>query len=997
MDTKHIRILCSCVAGLSLCCGLPSALANPGGATVVSGSASITSAGNTLTIANSPNAIIQWHDFSISAGETTQFIQQSAASAVLNRVTGGDPSQILGTLQSNGRVFLINPAGVMFGAGAVVDVAGLVASTLNISDDDFVGGRQVYNANIANPGNVTNTGEIRTPSGGFVYLIGTRVENSGVITAPSGEAILAAGHSVELVDSIDPDLRVLVSAQSQDVNLSQWMLENDGNIFGVLNSGRVSANSVTQDATGKIYFKSAGNIETAASSLVEAKGSSELDGGYIQAFALQNGNYGGHFDASGRNGGFLETSAAYLDIGGISLNLRALDSSGHGGSWLLDPFDFLITQTAADSIEAALTGGSSVTIDTNISSFVANDDTYTGSAGLGNITFADNVNITAVGTSSDNTEFNLIANNDIIFGNGVVIDLDGGEEIDLIMSAGGNILGSGATLAAATIAMTAGNDVTANVATPFLQVIAENAIDITALSAVDDVHVSANSLGDPLLANSIQFDLQADPLDSALIKLYGESVAVTSPGDLTLTGVGLTATTGAGGFTFDVAGDLTLTFALVPVGGGLFTVNPSLVLMDASAATMQLSAGSLIVNQSEIDAFNVCPGCSMSITAGSLALTGGGAGGAITSDKDMLIDVGTGSIDLDFFSIEGSVSVAGLTSVQSGALNLTDSAILADIGTLSVDSGALTMDGSGFFGSQLFGDTAEVNASSITMTSSFIGAETDVSVTSAGALALTDSTLSGLGTMNVAAGSATLDGASLIEGLDGLALDVAGALTMNGAEITASEGNLDLTAGAVVMNDATIDANGNLSMNVASLNMTQSTVGDPSGVTPSTITIHSAGDVVLNDASDIVADNEVTLRMLGKLYINSGLSGESHISTFSNNTIFLYFPTLFFGGFIVDGNPDVIVSPFNSFTGFFTGTNLDLPAILNTNLFVFYAPASPITGIVSQNTTNTLATNPYVDSYGNYQNGPGDSSYTYGVVWDPVTGGLNFSEVRECS
>ena len=124
---------------------------------------------------------------------------------------------------------------------------------------------------------------------------------------------------------------------------------------------------------------------------------------------------------------------------------------------------------------------------------------------------------------------------------------------------------------------------------------------------------------------------------------------------------------------------------------------------------------------------------------------------------------------------------------------------------------------------------------------------------------------------------------------------------------------------------------------------------------------------------------------------------ESQISTFSNSTIFLYFPTLFFSGFLVDGNPDIIVSPFNPFTGFFTGTGLDIPAILNTNLFVFYAPSGPITSIVSQNTTNTLATNPYVDSYGNYQSGPGDSSYTYGIIWDPLTGGLKFSEVRECS
>ena len=113
------------------------AYANPVGPTVVSGKATITSQAGLLSVINTPGAIINWQQFSIGAAETTRFIQQSAASTVLNRVTGVDPSIILGTLQSNGRVFLVNPNGMFFGANARVDVAGLVASTLNISNEDF--------------------------------------------------------------------------------------------------------------------------------------------------------------------------------------------------------------------------------------------------------------------------------------------------------------------------------------------------------------------------------------------------------------------------------------------------------------------------------------------------------------------------------------------------------------------------------------------------------------------------------------------------------------------------------------------------------------------------------------------------------------------------------------------------------------------------------------------------------------------------------------------
>src|SRR3989338_6814750 len=117
------------------------AQANPIGAEIVHGTASINELGNTLTITNSPSAIINWQGFSINQNETTNFIQQSAASSVLNRVIGADPSQLLGALTSNGKVFLINPAGILVVQGARIDVAGFVASTLNLSNEDFLAGK----------------------------------------------------------------------------------------------------------------------------------------------------------------------------------------------------------------------------------------------------------------------------------------------------------------------------------------------------------------------------------------------------------------------------------------------------------------------------------------------------------------------------------------------------------------------------------------------------------------------------------------------------------------------------------------------------------------------------------------------------------------------------------------------------------------------------------------------------------------------------------------
>src|SRR5258705_6915529 len=153
------------------------AFANPTGFAVVNGQVTFNYNGNTLNVTNTPGSIINWQRFAIGSNELTRFIQQSAASSVLNRVVGIDPSLILGALQSNGRVFLINPNGILFGAGAGVDTAGLVASTLNISNEDFLGGRLIFAGDPAKSAAVVNQGRITASPGGAVYLIGSAVEN----------------------------------------------------------------------------------------------------------------------------------------------------------------------------------------------------------------------------------------------------------------------------------------------------------------------------------------------------------------------------------------------------------------------------------------------------------------------------------------------------------------------------------------------------------------------------------------------------------------------------------------------------------------------------------------------------------------------------------------------------------------------------------------------------------------------------------------------------
>src|SRR3954470_10324735 len=177
------------------------AAGGPLGGTVVGGSATIQGQGGpSVTVNQSSNAaIINWNTFNIGVNESVRFNQPSSSSVVLNRVTGGlGPSEIMGTLTANGRVFVINRDGVLFGPSAVVNTAGFLATTNDIRNPDFMAGR--YNFNI--PGrpdaSIVNQGRITATSGGFAALVAPGVRNSGTITATLGTVALASGNSFTL-------------------------------------------------------------------------------------------------------------------------------------------------------------------------------------------------------------------------------------------------------------------------------------------------------------------------------------------------------------------------------------------------------------------------------------------------------------------------------------------------------------------------------------------------------------------------------------------------------------------------------------------------------------------------------------------------------------------------------------------------------------------------------------------------------------------------------
>ena len=279
----------------------------PTGMNTVAGQVSARTVGNTLTVNNSPNAIINWNSFSIGAGNAVRFEQAGPSSQVLNRVTGNDPSSVLGSLSSNGRVWLLNPNGVLFGQGARVDVAGLVTSTLNLNNADWLAGKHRFVQGAGNPASVVNQGELRSSLGGHVMLIGATVRNEGEISAPGGQVVLAAGSSVELVDSVTPNVSVKLNASAGEVvNLGRLMASGgriDVHAATVNQNGIVRADSLSAGPGGEIVLQATDRLTLAGTSETSAIGGSGR-GGQIHLLGREVGLLDtARVDASGGSGG----------------------------------------------------------------------------------------------------------------------------------------------------------------------------------------------------------------------------------------------------------------------------------------------------------------------------------------------------------------------------------------------------------------------------------------------------------------------------------------------------------------------------------------------------------------------------------------------------------------------------------------------------------------------------------------------------------------------
>ena len=322
-----------CAALLALTC--PFALAAPTGGAVSAGQAAIHQAGNITDIRqSSQNAAINWQNFSIGAHETVNFHQPNAQSLTLNRVIGNERSIIDGAMNANGKVFISNPNGMLIGRDAQINVGSLVATTAQISNDDFMNGRyQFTNAK----GEIENLGNITVPQGGVVALIAPIVKHSGTITAPKAHTLLASADSFSITLPDNANF-----AYTLDKGTLQGLVDNGGAILA--DGGRVVLTAKGVDSVKKSLIKHTGVIE--ANTVQNKNGVIELLGD-LDNSAL---NVSGSLKAEGKesgDGGFIETSAASLFFAD-SAHISTQAQNGQTGTWLIDPKDFTVAKSGGD-------------------------------------------------------------------------------------------------------------------------------------------------------------------------------------------------------------------------------------------------------------------------------------------------------------------------------------------------------------------------------------------------------------------------------------------------------------------------------------------------------------------------------------------------------------------------------------------------------------------------------------------------------------------------
>lgn len=444
-----------------VCLGMTPALAQqlPTGFSAVAGNVALgaNAPAGTMNINQaSERAIAQWQSFSIGAGGTVNVAQPSRSAVLLNRVTGNDASTIAGSLNANGHVYLVNPNGVLFSKGSSVSVGGLVASTLDISNQSFMaGGNQlVFERSDANTATVVNQGSINVGAGagGSVALMGASVVNEGSINVARGSAGLVSARKVTVDFDGDGLMRFTIPADSK---ATAALVENAGSV--VADGGRIAllaastAKAQVVNQSGVLRARSLeshnGEIVLGAGSgtgadnlngmrvagMVDASGGETGNGGTVQATAGSLLVNGASIDASGRSGGQVLTSAHRLVV-------DAGSNIGAGGSGLAGTSDG--RWTIASDQDITVSANPAYTQNAATPTAPVDGGSTVNAAALGRtLDRSTSITLASNGTRTAFDDVNgYSAGNGVVFDAGAQVTKTAGRDVDLTVNSARSIV-----------------------------------------------------------------------------------------------------------------------------------------------------------------------------------------------------------------------------------------------------------------------------------------------------------------------------------------------------------------------------------------------------------------------------------------------------------------------------------------------------------------------------------------------------------------------------
>ena len=461
----YIAALTASFALVSLAWAAPAINALPTVGQVVQGAASMSQTASQMTInQGTQRAAINWQSFNIGAQAKVQVVQPNAQAVLLNRVVGQSPSQIFGKLQANGHVILVNPNGVLFGKDGSVNAGGFTASTLNISDANFMAGNMVYERNGSTAG-IVNEGKISTEPGGYVALLGATVSNEGSITTKGGSVVMGAGETIKVPVSGTGRIKLELTpaAINASVSNSGSIVTEGGQVYmqalalnraaaQILQSGSIDT---TGEKGGEVHVLADGG-QIRVSGSIKANSTDGTAGGDIYIGRDKDTNVlAAVGDASGAQieskGGFVETSGQFLKVDNISVIAK---------DWLLDPTNIRIvsgtpsTETPSTSDAGAPPANTTFQDTTPVTESQIKNTTIQDALNQGtNVKISTGLGTSSAGTQDGNiivgaaitkssggdAKLTLEANNGISFTNGSkIIGVSESGALNVVLKANGN-------------------------------------------------------------------------------------------------------------------------------------------------------------------------------------------------------------------------------------------------------------------------------------------------------------------------------------------------------------------------------------------------------------------------------------------------------------------------------------------------------------------------------------------------------------------------------